>query len=153
MTLHGATFNGQLTLSSPINISLGVSNGTLTISGAPANVGRNFTSYKPPEQALEVSNTVGFISWSEIFGLRAEGVTVNFNVATSQATIVIFQTSAFNSPAAEWKCRVSQPIPCPGISINHATGKMTFSNTILSPSTTGSNSSIILSRTLSYTPF
>ena len=91
MTLHGATFNGQLTLSSPINISLGVSNGTLTISGAPANVGGSFTSYKPPEQALEVSNTVGFISWSEIFGLRAEGVTVNFTLLLARRLLLYFK--------------------------------------------------------------
>ncbi len=129
--------------------------GALTITGAPASVGGTFvaaaalTQVTPPDSQTNIAS----VAWSEAVTtspIHSEILAIAFDATNNvpQASAILF--SLFHGSAfTVWSC-VDFVNTC-GITVNGATGTVTFNNSVLSDLLSGAPP-ITLNGTLTFTP-
>jgi hypothetical protein len=120
--------------------------GTLSISGAPADVGGTFVPDGRFTTRL-VTGDFAIVTWGESSGppFHTEGLGVGFSLTTGAISSINFAAGSNG-----WQC-LSFSSGCSGATINRAAGTFTLSNVVLV--TVNSNPPITLNGTLNFTPF
>jgi len=128
----------------------------LTVTNAPASVGRKF-SPNPIFTNTNGISTAFSIGWSEdTTSTHAEAMILSRNPANGTEAVIfsIGDTGSSGATGSGWIC-TTNPITgsvCPGLTVNPSAGTATFVNTVLSPGS-GTTQSITLNGTLTFTPF
>ena len=127
--------------------------GTLTISGAPAIVGGTFvaspihTQVDPPDFQMNIR-----VAWTEFVDepIHGELLEIIFDSTTNlpQASTIGFQLTD-GGTITLWSCE--DFLTACGITVNGATGRVTFNNSVLSDLVSGAPP-ITLNGTLTFTP-
>jgi hypothetical protein len=125
--------------------------GTLSVSGAPSDVGATFVA-ATRSFSQGVVGIIGEIVWGEAVDatFHEELVGVAFHAKTNQIGGLLF-VSATPSGNIQWECSILS-FTCSGVAIDRIAGTLTLLNTVLTDSK-NSNSPITLNGTLTFTPF
>jgi hypothetical protein len=125
--------------------------GTLSVSGAPSDVGATFVA-APRSISKVVVGIIGEVVWGEAVDatLHEELVVVGFHANIGYIGGLLF-VSVTPSGNVQWECSIVS-FPCSGVAIDRGAGTLTVVNTVLTDPN-NSNSPITLNGTLTFTPF
>jgi hypothetical protein len=130
-----------------------VSDGTLTVSNAPPDVGGTFVADPRFTSAGVSAPGLGFVEWSEAFtqNITTETVQITFNLTTGEILSANF-ISTHRNTSGRWTCGGAPFAPCSGATVNRAAGTASFTNMVI-PFPGNSTSPVTLNGTLNYRPF
>lgn len=129
--------------------------GILTVTGAPANVGRTFVADGSITTTKFEGFTGGGINWTETrdVGGRVTTVAVSLDPKGRVSTVGLFHIDPAGSGG--WGCGPAAGA-CHGVTVNRTAGSATFTNVVLKSNISnppGISGSVTLNGTLTFTPF
>ncbi len=133
----------------------GRSFGTLTVVGAPTNIGRTFVADGSLTTTKFAGFTGGGMNWNETqdAGNRVKTVTVSLDAAGHVSTVGFLYIDPEGSGG--WGCGPAASA-CPGVTVDRTAGSVTFTHVVLKSvhsNSSGHTGPITLNGTLTFTPF
>jgi len=133
--------------------------GTLTVTGAPSDVGGKFVAHGKSVGGIippgDPNATIGSVSWVEAISqnfTHTENVLITFSLTTGVILSAQFVSANTNNTGGGWACSEGDS-GCIGGVVNKATGTATFTNMVLPTSTIGFAPPVTLNGMLKFTPF